>query len=232
MKQILSKIAFFLQRYRTAITAALFVCVVVQQCTISKLTQELTFVKQKYEQPILPQANESAAQQPTDTVSVQMAEKESLTTVVSTSETTDATTDKPTNWLNIIFSVLLLAAAYWLLARRLGLFPYLHHAKGRIWQDLNGRVVYTLTVKNKARTELAISDAMIEFLGFRGSRRFKVPTQDLPLTLASGTSHAIHVPLQKLLERDQQLLSYKAIRASVTANGKVLKAMPLGVRWK
>lgn len=224
-KQILSQISNFLSRHRTAITVALFVCVVMQQCTISRLSQEIVFLREKYENPIATPA--ASAKQLADDIAQKAGDALDGALPSEAQETSGTTTA-----LYWVFGIAMAVVVYWLLARRFGLFPYLLNAKGRIWQDLQGRVVYTLTIKNKTRRDISVQDAMIEFMGIRDSRKFKAPTSELPMTLAPGTQHSINLPLQRLLERDQQLMNYKAIRAMVTADGKTVRALPLGVRWK
>ncbi len=224
LKSILTRLADFSSRHRTAITVALFVCIVMQQCTIFGLRQELSFVKQKYEQPAIPTSSASAQQLVIEEVTADEV-------VATTDEVASAEEGVSANTIFVVV-LLVVAVTYYFLSKEQGWYPFNVRVSGKIWQDLSRRVVFTLNIGNKSKRNVQIDEAMIEFMGIRDSRKFRIPVGDFPLTLSASTKHTVNISLQKLLERDPQLLSYKAIRASVLAGGKRIKTMPIGVRWK
>jgi len=209
------KVSAYLERYRWIIVTCLFALCISQQCTISSLRSQLEFLKDKYENPVQQSA-------PTTTEEQTYSEPETI----GYTENTDNNTGTIIGCLFIIVGTMITFA--WYKSR----WPFTVWLKGKIWQDLNGRIVYTLTANNKGREAVTISDATIEFLNFKEQRKFKMPIADLPLTLTKGTKHTINISLQKLIGQHQELTSYKMIRVSMNCNGTIRHTIPLGVKWQ
>ncbi len=111
-------------------------------------------------------------------------------------------------------------------------WPFTAALSGKIWQDLRGKVIYTLTIKNRGKEAVSLNNAIIEFINVREKRTFKMPVPDFPLTLTKGTKHSANISLQRLMEQHQELTNYKMIRVGVECNGVVRHTMPLAVKWK
>ncbi len=212
--EILQKISAFFNQFRWAITLALLACCIMQQCTISTLRSQLAFVKDKYENPINNinnEATESVSNTDTDYPTTLETDNNTIITIV---------------YFLIALGIILSFAWYksW--------WPFSVWLKGKIWQDLNGRVVYTLTATNRGREAVTLNNATIEFINLREQRKFRMPVTDFPLTLTKGTTHTFSVSLQKLMEQHQELTNYKMIRVSVECNGTIRRTLPLGIRWQ
>lgn len=226
------KLRTWLERYRWAITMALVVCVIMQHCTITTLQKELKFVRDKYEVVTPNTSKLTSSITISDSISTQQkpeieAEKKSE---IPAEETTQ-TESQPIPYVTIIISIILLSLLLYILYKK-GKLPFGINVNGKLWQDLNGRIVYTLTVKNKTRKDVLVENAMIEFMKIGATRKFRMPVTDFPITLSSGTSHSVNISLQKLFEQNQQLFDYKAIRTSVDCNKRLHRTLPLGVKWK
>lgn len=216
--ELLERVSAFLNKYRWAITMALFVCCIMQQCTISTLRSEMAFLKHKYEEP----ANNELLSDKDESV---VAEDQFMVDEVDSSESSHS---PAILWIIV---VLLIAIALFLLWR-FSIFPFSVWVGGKLWQDLTGKIVYTLKITNRGREMASVGNAIIEFINFKETRKFKMPVSDFPLSLTKGTQHSVNISLQRLLEQHQELLDYKMIRVSVECNGKIRKTIPLGVRWK
>ncbi len=234
LQQILAQFGAFLSRHMKAVIIALVLCLVMQQCTISSLRRELAFVKQKYEQPVV------IGQQQSETDSTIVygearGEGEVLVPDIPYAVEEDHVSTNshgiPT-WLSTTMTLLILVGGYCFVAWQFGFFPFSLRVKGRVWQDLQGRVVFSVDIRNNMRVSVVVADAMIEFMDTKGTRKFKVPVADFPLTMAKGTRHTVNISLQKVMEKDASLMNFRAIRASLTANGRQTHTMPVGVKWK
>lgn len=219
--EILQKITAFFDKYRTVIMAVLALCCIMQQCTIGSLRSELKYYKNKYETP----ANNTPL---TD------EQTQTPTTPVVTDDSSKGGSKgmSATALLCIVGGVVAICGLGIFLLRYKSIYPFTLSASGKIWQDPYGRVVYTLTVKNRGRKSISVTNPMIEFAKIKDKRKFRMPVTDFPMTLTEGTKHAVNIPLQKLLEQHQDLLDYKIIRVSVEGNGKTRKTLPLAVKWK
>lgn len=219
MKQMetLAKISAFLNKYRWAITMSLFLCCVLQQCTISTLRSEISFLKNKYEEP----ANNEL-----------LTDNEVQALPLEETQADEVVANSNSGVIVSVMSIVLLIAIVVFLLWKFSIFPFGIWVSGKLWQDLTGKIVYTLKITNRSRETVNVGNAMIEFINFKEQRKFKMPVSDFPLSLTKGTSHVVNISLQKLLEQHQELLDYKMIRVSVECDGKTKKTMPLGVRWK
>jgi len=219
--ETLVKISAFLNKYRWAITMALFISCIMQQCTISTLRSEISFLKHKYEEPA---NNEllSDNQISKDEISI---EEHSVVP-----EKTEAS-DVNSIIIIVIIMISLISTGIFLLWK-FSIFPFSIWVGGKLWQDLTGKIVYTLKITNRGRETVNVGNAMIEFINFKDQRKFRMPVSDFPLSLTKGTQHTVNVSLQKLLEQNMDLLDYKMIRVSIECNGKKRRTMPLGVKWK
>lgn len=219
MKQMetLAKISAFLNKYRWAITMSLFLCCVLQQCTISTLRSEISFLKNKYEEP----ANNEL-----------LTDNEAQALPLEETQADEVVANSNSGVIVSVMSIVLLIAIVVFLLWKFSIFPFGIWVSGKLWQDLTSKIVYTLKITNRGREMVNVGNAMIEFINFKEQRKFKMPVSDFPLSLTKGTSHVVNISLQKLLEQHQELLDYKMIRVSVECDGKTKKTMPLGVRWK
>ena len=226
----LYKFKNFLERYRWAITMALVVLVVMQHCTITTLQKELKFVRDKYEVPVASKPATATAPTVSDATTY-----ESPATSAKQQQNTDNEQGKGGRADNMYWAIILGAAlltSLVIILYKKGKLPFGIHVSGKLWQDLNGRIIYTLSVRNKSRKDVLVDKAIIEFVKFRSTRKFAMPIPDLPITLSGGTSHSANISLQRLLEKDQQLLDYKVIRVSVECNERRRRTAPIGVKWK
>lgn len=130
--------------------------------------------------------------------------------------------------LVVLGILLLLSLAIVYVLYRLGKIklPFVVSVTGKMWQDLQGRVVYTLTVKNSTRKQVEISDAMVEFMDTKKRRKFRMPVKDLPMTLQKGTSHSMTVSLMNLFMNNPDLRAMKALRVLVKVDGKEKHTLP------
>lgn len=223
--ETLQKITAFLNKYRWAITLGLFVCCVMQQCTINTLRDEIHFLKDKYELT----ANTATPHSSPASDEVVQHDSDGFSTSSDFEERAKA---KKMVWIYVAALSLCLVLVWIICAKLFSLWPFNASVKGKLWQDLNGRVVYTLTVKNRGRKDISVGNAIIEFISFKEKRKFKAPVTDFPITLSKGTAHAVNIPIQKLIEQHRELMDFKAIRMSVECNGKQKFTLPVGVKWK
>lgn len=217
--ELLAKVSAFLNKYRWAITMTLFVCCIMQQCTISTLRSEMAFLKHKYEEP----ANNELL---SDNEDAYVVDDEVVVDEVENGATSSSSS--VVIWMVVVLALALIVFLLW----KFSIFPFGIWVGGKLWQDLTGKIIYTLKISNKGRETVNVGNAMIEFINFKEQRKFKMPVSDFPLSLTKGTQHSVNISLQRLLEQHPDLLDYKMIRVSVECNGKVRKTIPLGVRWK
>lgn len=206
LREIFLKISAFIRQYVGHICWALFCVTIMQQCMISSLRSELLKVKAG-EIGDVPGAVES---------------------YVDPVVTVNNTNDSNMGWIVAGSILALLAIAVVYLLFRLGKIklPFGVAVTGKMWQDLQGNVVYTLTVKNSTRKQVEISDAMVEFLDTKDKRKFRMPVKDLPMTLQKGTSHSITVSLMKLFMNNPDLRAKKALRVTIKVDGKEKHTLP------
>lgn len=172
-----------------------------QQCMISSLRSELLKVK----------AGEIALSENVDVVASEIQN----------------TSSSSMGWGWIITLCILVGAVLYVLYRMGKLkLPFGVSVTGKMWQDLQGRVVYTLTVVNKSRKQVEVSDAMVEFLDMKNKRKFRMPVKDLPMTLQKGTSHSMTVSLMNLFMNNPDLRAMKALRVMVKVDGKEKHTLP------
>ncbi len=216
-RNILEGLQRFFERYRTAIITGLLFIVIGQQCTISSLRQQVA-LREK-----MPVVQEMVDED--DFVNGNESEGD-VNEVVSERQGKDWTR------YQLVILVLAIVVAYWFVAKKRNLPPFMVSASGKIWQDLTGRVIFSINISNRTNENATIDSALIEFVGIRDSRKFKVPVADFPLTLTPMTKHKVNISLQKILEHDASLRDYKAIRATIMKGGKAIRTLPVGVRWK
>ncbi|MCR5696822.1 MAG: hypothetical protein K6G73_07600 [Marinilabiliaceae bacterium] len=224
----LLKFSAWLKRNSTYVIWGLLICVIMQQCTISALQKEISFLQDKYtttspsrlsDEEIANKAGE-VEQSSSDSQSVKEIDVE------PTHESKNSS-----SIVSIIISTTLLILFAYLLLWMQGLLPFCVSIKGKLWQDLTGKIVFTLSIANRTRKSQNVSNATICFIG-KNNRRFRMPVADFPLDMQPHTKHVVNVSLQRLLEQNQDLLDYKALRAEVECNGKICKTFPLVVKWK
>jgi hypothetical protein len=225
---LFTKIANFFKRYSTAVMLCLFVCIVAQHCTIMNLRQEVAFLHDKYENYVPFKPDSSAMGVAGADVMYQPADGEAL--IIKQQEAQpDNGGDSSVIWWIVVMVILL--ALLGVLLYRFGLLPFGVNVTGKVWQDLNGRIIYTLQIKNGSRKAVTVTNPIIEFGKMSEKRKFRMPVADFPLTLQASTKHVVNVSLQKLIEQNQSLLDYRTIRASVDCNNRVYRTFPLVVRW-
>ncbi len=214
----LLKFSAWLKRNSTYVIWGLLICVIMQQCTISALQREISFLQDKYTVSTPSHVSDDEIAQPSD-------------------EQPAPQIDEPTaprsssSIVSIIISIaILLLMAYLYLWMR-ALLPFCVSVKGKLWQDLSGKIVFTLSIANRTRKPQNIDNAMICFIG-KNSRRFRMPVTDFPLEMQPHTKHVVNVSLQRLFEQNQDLLDFKALRAEVECNSKVRKTFPFVLKWK
>lgn len=225
---VFQKISLFVKRYSWAIMMSLFICVIAQYCTISKLRQEVDFLHQKYESYVPYKPDSTALGVAGADVLYQHADGEAL--IIKQTETDDATDDSSSLWIWFVVLLIFLGVGIFMLYKQ-GVFPFGLSISGKVWQDLNGRIIYTLQVKNSSRKSVTVCNPTIEFSNMRNSRKFRMPVADFPLTLLPSTKHSVNISLQKLIEQHQELMEFRTIRAAVECNNRLYRTFPLVVRW-
>lgn len=219
-------LAFF-KRYNWVFAVSLLVCVIVQSRTISQLRDEVQFLHDKYETYVPYKPDSSALGIAGADIVYQQADGEAL--IIKQQEPSkEGEKSSATSW--IIMSIILIAFLAFLLYK-FGLLPFGVNVSGKVWQDLNGRIIYTLHVKNASRKSVTVTNPIIEFGKSNDKRKFRMPVADFPLTLQPSTKHAVNVSLQKLIEQNQSLMEYRTIRVSVDCNNRTYRTFPLVVRW-
>lgn len=220
MKNIIERLKQFVTQYRYLIIATLLAMMVLEYCHIQQMKQLNPYAPA--EQPCMP-------------------EPQTLSDVAVDPAAEPQSTDG--SWL-LWLPMAALAVLTVLLARarRRGQDPlqdFLDRfrkvsVRGRLWQDLQGRVVFTLTVSNRKQgASVQFEVPTVEFMALRSRRKFRVPAPDFPITLSGGTSHTVNVSLQRLMAAHPELLSYSVIRMTVAAdNGRTYKTRPVVVRWQ
>ena len=213
MKDMIERIKRFVTQYRYFIIATLLGMVVLQQCHVWQMRR----------------LSHGGAAEPQSTTEAPMLHD-------SVVEHADEPRDTTGTWvLWVPMAVLAVLTVLLARARRRGQDPlqdFLDRfrkvsVRGRLWQDLQGRVVFTLTVSNRKQ------GASVQFMALRSRRKFRVPAPDFPITLSGGTSHTVNVSLQRLMAVHPELLSYSVIRMTVAAdNGRTYKTRPVVVRWQ
>ncbi len=220
MKDMIERIKRFVTQYRYFIIATLLGMVVLQQCHVWQMRR----------------LSHGGAAEPQSTTEAPMLH-DSVVDPAAEPQSTDG------SWL-LWLPVVLMAVLTVLLARarRRGQDPLQDFmdrfrkvsVRGRLWQDLQGRVVFTLTVSNRKQgASVQFEVPTVEFMALRSRRKFRVPAPDFPITLSGGTSHTVNVSLQRLMAAHPELLSYSVIRMTVAAdNGRTYKTRPVVVRWQ
>lgn len=220
MKDMIERIKRFVTQYRYFIIATLLGMVVLQQCHVWQMRR----------------LSHGGAAEPQSTTEAPMLH-DSVVDPAAEPQSTDG------SWL-LWLPVVLMAVLTVLLARarRRGQDPLQDFLdrfrkvslRGRLWQDLQGRVVFTLTVSNRKQgASVQFEVPTVEFMALRSRRKFRVPAPDFPITLSGGTSHTVNVSLQRLMAAHPELLSYSVIRMTVAAdNGRTYKTRPVVVRWQ
>lgn len=216
VREIFLKVMSFMRQYVGHICWALFCVTVMQQCMISSLKSELLKVKAGEIEVAAP-----GGTSPEPSV-ISGGDVDAVVSVDNTNSTDMGT-------LLIVLGIILLltfAAVYILYRVGKIKLPFVVSVTGKMWQDLQGRVVYTLTVKNGTRKQVEISDAMVEFMGTKNRRKFRMPVKDLPMTLQKGTSHSMTVSLMNLFMNNPDLRAMKALRVLVKVDGKEKHTLP------
>lgn len=209
LRDIFLKISAFIRQYVGHICWALFCVTIMQQCMISSLRSEL--LKAKAGEIALGDAVGSVADSVADVAGV--AEK---------------TNNSNMGWIiaGCILAVVAIAVVYVLYKMGKIKLPFGVAVSGKMWQDLQGNIVYTLTVVNNTRKHVEISDAVVEFLDRKDGRKFRMPVKDLPMTLQKGTSHSLTVSLMKLFMNNPDLRAKKALRVNIKVDGKEKHTLP------
>lgn len=224
MKSIFKKISDFVQRYIYYICVALLICNIMQQGTISRLQQTVVQLQQQ-----AGMVADSAA------VSSVAGVQDQPVADGREAYTGDPALEGKSNgwlWAVAILIGVLMGVAYVLY--RMGKFaiPFTVSVVGKLWQDLQMRPVYTLTLRNNSRKAVEFNNAMIVFVTkSRQQRKFRMPIKDLPMTLQPGTSHSFTVSIQRLMEQNPDLMGTVVISVQVEAGGKVKKTFPQGVKF-
>lgn len=220
MKNIIERLKQFVTQYRYLIIATLLGMVVLQQCHVWQMRR----------------LSHGGAAEPQGTTEAPMLHD-------SVVEHADEPRDTTGTWvLWVPMAALAVLTVLLARARRRGQDPlqdFLDRfrkvsVRGRLWQDLQGRVVFTLTVSNRKQgASVQFEVPTVEFMALRSRRKFRVPAPDFPITLSGGTSHTVNVSLQRLMAAHPELLSYSVIRMTVAAdNGRTYKTRPVVVRWQ
>lgn len=219
LPQIILKLKNFINQYKFTIIFTLLAIVILQICHNSQMS------KHNFDNSITQSEQTETTNQLTDSVTDYHAEPNSP------------------NWVPILLPFLIFAlfatALYMLKKRQINPLDFLDifrsvSTKGRIWQDLQGRVIFTLTVKNKKRNQsIEFEQPILEFLSLKERRKFKMPLPDFPITLTGNTSHSVNISLQRILGAHPELMQFKALRMTIRSNaGKIYKTAPQLVLWK
>ena len=228
--EILQKISLFFERYRKAITIGLVLCCFMQQCTISTLRSEIEFYRDKYGMSV---QNNETSERTSDIYDENRAVEQTPISGQTENEYKGGDKSMSMTTMAIIFiGIVAVTAVLVMIFRKKSIYPFSVRVSGKLWQDLNGRVIYTLTISNKSNGSAEVDNATIEFINMKERRKFRMPVADFPLTLTKGTKHSVNISLQRLLEQHQELLEYKLIRVAVESDKKVKKTFPLGIKWK
>lgn len=222
------KIISWVRQYQPIIIVGLIICIVMQHCTINQLQNELKFVREKYE-VVAPQQIISVDKISNADSTIQSQQPD--VSSVSKEEITSTKTKSKSPIVAILCLLCSLVVAFFLF-KAMGKLPFMLNVTGKLWQDLNGRIIYTLTIKNKTRNDVTVDNAMITFIKRGDTRKFRMPVADFPITLSKGTTHSVNVSLQRLFEQNQDLFNYRAIRVSVDCNGKRKNTLPFAIKWK
>lgn len=213
----------FFDKHNRVIIIGLCLLCLVQTCTISSLRYEVEALRSAPTLPVLGADSTAAVR---DTVVVRD------TTLVETPVGAVAEEDKG-GGLPLWIALVALLAAVGVFLYQKSIFPFTANLRGKLWQDLQGNCVYSLTVRNRGKVSVAIDDATIMFSnGGDKKRKFKMPVADFPLTLTKGTSHTVNISLQKLIIAHPELMDYRMIVVMVTANGSTRTTFPAFVKWK
>lgn len=223
-KKILFDFAAFVNKHQRGILYGFMIICLFQQCKINSLQREVAFLSDLVHAPTAPALEVPDVEVPEDVPDVPSSVLPDVSEPVAAGEF-------PLVWA-VVGAVVVALGIYGFMAYRKGWWPLGVRLKGKLWQDLYGRVNYTLTVRNLSKLGLTVSDAQIEFIRMGSSRKFRIPLADFPLAMCGGTSHTVNISLQKLLESHADLLDYKVIRLSVMCKGRRVNTLPLGVRWK
>lgn len=218
LKEIFLKISAFVRQYIGHICWALFCVTIMQQCMISSLRSELLKAKAGEVEAV----GQGAVSEVPEVGVEPGSAVDSAIAVGNTNNSNMGTI------LVVLGILLLLSLAIVYVLYRLGKIklPFVVSVTGKMWQDLQGRVVYTLTVKNSTRKQVEISDAMVEFMDTKKRRKFRMPVKDLPMTLQKGTSHSMTVSLMNLFMNNPDLRAMKALRVLVKVDGKEKHTLP------
>ena len=219
----LQKLSAWIKQHNTGIMWGLLFCIIVQQIVISSLQRDVRFLQEKY--TVAPTNVATGDSIPSQIMVNQPQYEEEEQYEIPGQKIRGG------DIAMFVISLLLVVGLLYLLLASRGALPFCVSIKGKIWQDLSGKVVFTLNIANRTRKSQNIDNAMISFIG-KNSRRFRIPVNDLPLEMQPRTKHSVNVSLQRLFEQNQDLLGYKTIRAEVTANGKTIKSFPIFVKWQ
>ncbi|MCF0190276.1 MAG: hypothetical protein HUJ96_03325 [Marinilabiliaceae bacterium] len=204
MSRFFKSVVAFVKKYMGSICMGLLIVCIMQQCAISELRERII----------------------NGGTLVDKVEKSISNSVeIPIKETSYSA------WVWIVVCIILLAAALYILYR-FGKLPIGVNVSGKMWQDLQGRIVFTLNVRNNKKSPVEVSEAMVEFIGKSGKRRFRMPVNDFPMTLQSRTSHSVTVSLQRLFDLNSDLRNMMALNVAVKCNGKTKSTLPQPFKFK
>lgn len=136
----------------------------------------------------------------------------------------------------------------WLTAATIvGFAGYFAHRKGWLKELIPGRVSFDATLlkdkmSGRLLMRLILSNTTTESQTFLGpqllfkklseARRFKIKSDDFPITLTSGTSHSLIIDIDQFYEKVADLEAFKRIGAEIdTTGGKVFRTMVVPRWW-
>lgn len=96
---------------------------------------------------------------------------------------------------------------------------------GIVGSRRSGFLKWRIILSNRKSESITFSEPIMVFAGFRKRKKYKINSQNFPITLTTKTSHTLTIELNQFYHRVPELASYRFVRTEIqSSNGKVYKS--------
>lgn len=132
------------------------------------------------------------------------------------------------SWLPLILLIIISSVIY-LFQRWKGvdkLFPgFVLLRAGIVGNRRSGFLKWRIIVSNRKSETITFSEPIMVFASFKGTKRYKINSQDFPISLSTKTSHTLTIELNQFYQRVPELTRSRFVRTEIQAsNGKIYKS--------
>ena len=238
--EIFRRVQSWVSAHWRVVMALLCMIVLMQQCTINRLHWELD----RLSRPLRPDAAaaDSVGRAMADTASAPAAVADTASAPAAVADTASAAVRQggaasagsfPVWGVVLIVlaaaSVVGAVAYMWVNA----IFPVGLSFRGRLAQNAQGQLVFSIRVRNRSRKVVELDRAQVNFvMGPSQVRRFRAGVPSLPISLQPKTTYEAQINLTGLISANIELCKAKAISLSLMANGRMHSTLPRPVKFK